>query len=415
MKWFRRFLAALLCPLLLAFPTAAATDVPVWISETESGEKTEGLVWEDSRPWKAVDVAVSEADALKIGGKSSILMDLSTGTVLYEKNSHDHLPIASVTKIMTLLLIMESIDSGTLHYTDVLTCSETAASMGGSQIWLEPGETMTVDDLLKAVCVVSANDACAVFAEHLAGSIESFVVNMNARAAQLGMNDTHFLDCSGLNDEAYSSAYDVALMSRELMTHRGIIPYTTIWMDSLRGGASQLVNTNRLIRHYSGATGLKTGTTAAAGHNLSATASRDGLSLVAVVLGCATTAERFGGTRKLLDYGFANYKTVLPTVPKEQLPDVSVNHGLQPFVPVAVPDMTPVLLKKGTEKELTCSVSLETEVEAPVKTGQKLGEVTVSQNGKVLAAYPLSAAKDVGRRTFFASLSRLFSLLAANG
>lgn len=415
MKWFRRFLAAILCPLLLVFPTAAATDIPVWISEAESGEKTERLLWEDSVQWQAVDVPVSGTDSLQIGGKSSLLMDLGTGTVLYEKNSHDHLPIASVTKIMTLLLIMEAIDGGTLRYSDVLTCSETAASMGGSQIWLEPGETMTVDDLLKAVCVVSANDACAVFAEHLAGSIESFVANMNTRAAQLAMNDTHFLDCSGLNDEAYSSAYDVALMSRELMTHKGIIPYTTIWMDSLRGGASQLVNTNRLIRHYNGATGLKTGTTAAAGHNLSATASRDGLSLVAVVLGCETTAERFNGTRKLLDFGFANYATALPTVAKEQLTDVPVSHGLQTTVPVAVPEMVPVLLKKGTEKELTCSVSLESEVEAPVKAGQKLGEVTVSQGGKVLAAYPLSAAKAVERRTFFASLSRLFSLLAATG
>ncbi|MBO5929387.1 MAG: D-alanyl-D-alanine carboxypeptidase, partial [Clostridia bacterium] len=251
-------------------------------------------------------VQTATGTALTVGGKSAILIDFTSGKVLFQKNEHEKLPIASVTKIMTLLLVMEALDNGMISLTDSVTCSAEAASMGGSQIWLEPGEVMSVHDLVKAAAVVSANDACAALAEHVAGSVEEFVARMNTRAAELGMNDTHFLDCSGLNDEAYSCAYDVAVMSRELMKHPTIKQYTTIWMDTLRDGQSQLVNTNKLVRFYEGITGLKTGTTATAGHNLAATAERNGLALGAVMLGCTTTAERFGGARTLLDYGFAN-------------------------------------------------------------------------------------------------------------
>lgn len=417
MRIMRRMLALGLCFALTCMPVRADEDtVPVWITKTEAGENTEELLWEDSSLWQATDTAVSTpAEALEIGGKSAVLMDLGSGSLLYEKNIHERMPIASVTKIMTLLLVMEAIEDGHLQYTDTLTCSETAASMGGSQIWLEVGETMTVDDLLKAVAVVSANDACAVFAEHLSGSIESFVVQMNARAAELGMENTHFLDCSGLNDEAYSSAYDVALMSRELMKHQDIVRYTTIWMDTLRGGASQLVNTNKLVRHYNGATGLKTGTTSTAGHNLSATATRDGLSLVAVILGCKTTDERFGGTRKLLDYGFANYTTTHPSVNTADIKDATVLHGTETKVTARLPDMEPLLLHRNEAEQVKCVITQQEAVEAPVKQGQKIGEIQVMVGDKTVATYPLCAAKAVDKMTVGAAFGRLFSLLAATG
>lgn len=413
MKRIKPIVTAGLCLLLgLTVPlSTAAGGAPVWITDTESGEKPAALVWEDTSSWD-VTPASATAHAPEIGGKSALLMDLGTGTVLYEKHADKHLPIASVTKIMTLLLVMEALDSGTLHYEDVLTCSDTAASMGGSQIWLEPGEQMSVDDLLKAVTVVSANDACVMFAEALAGSAESFVALMNRRAAELGMTNTEFHDCSGLDDTAYSCAYDVALMARALMEHPAIVRYTTIWMDTLRDGASQLVNTNKLIRHYSGATGLKTGTTSTAGHNLAATATRDGLSLVAVMLGCDTTAERFDGTRKLLDYGFATYTTVTPTVTAEDLVPVPVTHGTEAAVTPETPVLSPVLLEKSEAASVRCTVTRKSSVAAPVTPGQTLGEVQVKVGNKVVATYPLCAAKAVPKLGFFAAVCRLFAQLS---
>ena len=411
MKCLQRIAVFFLCLLLPAVPVAA-NEIPVWITDIESGETAETLVWEDTSVWESGETAAESA--LDIGGKGALLMEMSTGQVLYEKNAHEPLPIASVTKIMTLLLIMEAIDNGTLTYTDTLTCSEIAAGMGGSQIWLEPGETMSVEDLLKAVTVVSANDACAMFAEHISGSIEGFVAAMNERAATLGMENTKFLDCSGLNDEAYSCAYDVAVMSRELMKHTDIIKYTTIWMDTLRGGTSQLVNTNKLVRHYSGATGLKTGTTAAAGHNLSATATRDGVSLVAVILGCDTTKERFGGARKLLDYGFANYTTYTPTVDSAELTEISVTHGTANTVTPTAPKISPIVMKRGEESKIECRVELVPSIEAPVEKGQKLGTVYILKEGEMLATYPLKAKEAVKKLSFGVAFKRLFLLLATN-
>ncbi len=253
---------------------------------------------------------------------------------------------------MTLLLIMEAVDTGAITYQDMVTCSAYAASMGGSQIWLEEGETMSVDDMLKAICVVSANDCCAAMAEYLAGSVESFVARMNQKASELGMDDTKFVDCSGLSDDGYSCAYDVALMSRALMRYSDITRYTTIWMDSLRGGKSQLVNTNKLVRFYSGITGLKTGTTSTAGHNLSATAERDGLRLAAVILGCSTTADRFDGARKMLDYGFANYGVYTPAIDEAELTPVKVLRGTAPTVEVTADPPQSLLVKKGQEKSI---------------------------------------------------------------
>ncbi len=398
--------ALLLCGALVFGNTAAAAVY----TNPEEGIEASVLLQEDDTVWEPLTVPADGA-ALELKGKGAVLMDIDTGTVLYEQDSRVHLPIASVTKVMTLLLVMEAIDDGLLSYDDVLTCSPTAASMGGSQIWLEPGETMTVEDLLKAAAVVSANDACAVLAEHIAGSIEGFVARMNARADELGMKDTQFLDCSGLNDEAYSCAYDVALMSCALMRdHPDIVKYTTIWMDTLRNGESQLVNTNKLVRHYAGATGLKTGTTSTAGHNLSATATREGLSLCAVMLGCATTDDRFGGCRKLLDYGFANYAVYTPTVDTAQFPPIPVRHGMEEQVALTVEPPAPLLLKKGQEAGVTSAVTLAEDLEAPVEPGQIVGELTFSLNEEPLATYPVRAKEGVLRMT---PLRALWLLLEA--
>ncbi len=411
MKWGYTILSAVLCLVLLGTPAAAAGTL---ITDGESGETAAQLmaletpsVFDDAVP------VVTKPAELTVGGKSAVLMEMASGTVLYEKNAHEPLPIASVTKVMTLLLVMEALDDGRITLQDKVTCSSEAAAMGGSQIWLETGEVMSVHELIKAAAVVSANDACAALAEHVSGSIEGFVQAMNDRAASLGMKDTKFLDCSGLNDEAHSSAYDVAVMSRELMKHRQITQYTTIWMDSLRGGKSQLVNTNKLVRFYAGATGLKTGTTSAAGHNLSATAERNGMGLVAVILGCDTTAERFGGARKLLDYGFAQYGTYTPTPDPSLLQPIAVLRGVRAQVDVTCEDMQPLLIKKGTEKSITCTVTMAEDVEAPVEAGQIVGEVKVEQDGKVLATYNVVTKEAVARLGFGTVLGRLCRALCA--
>ncbi len=416
MKRLKKGLACLLC-LALLLPNvlwAVAEEPPLLIAEEGSGESAEELLQESADDvWLPVDTVPTEAAALEVGGKSAILMDQTSGTVLFEKNAHEKLAIASVTKIMTLLLVMEALDQGRITLEDPVTCSDVAASMGGSQIWLEPGEIMTVHELLKAAAVVSANDACAALAEHISGSIEGFVSEMNTRAAELGMNDTLFLDCSGLSDDAYSSAYDVALMSRELMKHKKITEYTTIWMDTLRDGKSQLVNTNKLVRHYSGATGLKTGTTSKAGHCLSATAQRDGLELVAVILGCETTDERFGGARKMLDYGFANYTIYTPEIDTSALTPVPVLRGLAETVTPTVDLPSAFLIKKGQEKNVSCSLELAEDLEAPVYEGQVIGSISLVLAGEEIARYDVHAAEAVSRlKTGNAFMLLLEALLA---
>lgn len=416
MKRLKKGLACLLC-LALLLPNAlwaAAEEPPLLIVEEGSGESAEELIQESADDvWLPVDTVPTEAAALEVGGKSAILMDQTSGTVLFEKNAHEKLAIASVTKVMTLLLVMEALDQGRITLEDPVTCSDVAASMGGSQIWLEPGEIMTVHELLKAAAVVSANDACAALAEHISGSIEGFVAEMNTRAAELGMNDTLFLDCSGLSDDAYSSAYDVALMSRELMKHEKITEYTTIWMDTLRDGKSQLVNTNKLVRHYTGATGLKTGTTSKAGHCLSATAQRDGLGLIAVILGCETTDERFGGARKMLDYGFANYTIYTPEIDTTALTPVPVLRGLAETVTPSVELPSAFLIKKGQEKNVSCSLELAEDLEAPVYEGQVIGSISLVLDGEEIAQYDVHAAEAVDRlKTGNAFMLLLEALLA---
>ena len=342
------------------------------------------------------------ADGPAVSCPSALLMEKETGTVLCAKDEHTPREPASVTKIMTLLLTMEAVDSGALSYDDTVTASAHAAGMGGSQIWLKEGEQMCVRDLLKAVCIVSGNDAAVALAEHIAGSEEAFVERMNKRAQELGMNDTHFVNCTGLPAAGHlTSAYDIALMSRELILHHpDIRQFTTVWMDSLRDGSSMLVNTNKLIRFYEGATGLKTGSTGTAGYCLSATAEKGGMELIAVVLKGKTSDERFADAKALLNYGFSTWSLVTIT-PDEALPPVPVTLGTRPSVqPVLTPENT-LLLEKAAAGGLTKTVSLEESAAAPVYAGDALGALTVRDaDGRVVASLPLLAGETVERVTF---------------
>ena len=349
--------------------------------------------------------------AVEVSAPSALLMEKDTGTVLFAKNEHERLEPASVTKIMTLLLTMEAIDSGALRYEDTVTASPHACSMGGSQIWLKEGERLTVDEMLKAVCVVSANDCAVALAEHIAGSEEAFVERMNQRAAELGMADTVFKNACGLPAEGHvTSAHDIALMSQELMLHHpDIRKYTTVWMDTLREGASSLVNTNKLVRFYEGTTGLKTGSTNAAGYCISATAERDGMELIAVILNGKTSAQRFQDAQTLLNYGFSAYalKTVVPEGP---LPPVPVRLGTQATVQPILGEGNQLLLEKTKTGELGQSVTLEPSVQAPVAVGDRLGTLTVTSEGEVLAELPLLAGEEVPRITFRQMLPRVLRI-----
>ena len=340
------------------------------------------------------------ARALEVSAPSALLMEKETGTVLFSKNEHEKLEPASVTKVMTLLLTMEAIDGGTLHYDDIITASAHACSMGGSQIWLKENEQMSVGDMIKAVCVVSANDCAVALAEQIAGSEDAFVERMNARAAELGMNDTHFCNATGLPAAGHvTSAHDIALMSRELiLNHPDIRKYTTIWMDTLRGGTSSLVNTNKLIRFYEGATGLKTGSTDSALYCLSGTAERDGMELIAVIMKAPTSAQRFEDAKSLLSYGFSTY-ALAKAAPDAALPPVPVSLGTRATVqPIA--SESSLLLEKAKAANLEKSVTLAERVEAPIAKGDVLGTLTVSSGGETLAEVPLVAGEDVPRVTW---------------
>ena len=337
-----------------------------------------------------------------------VLMEQETGTVLCEENAHDKLEPASVTKVMTLLLVMEALDSGGLSKEDLVTVSAHAASMGGSQVYLEEGESMTVDDLLKAVAVASGNDAAVALAEHLAGSEEAFVARMNQRAQELGMVDTHFVNCTGLPAAGHlTTAYDIALMSRELMAnHPDIQTYTTIWMDTLRDGQFQLANTNKLLRRYPGATGLKTGSTDAAGYCLSATAERDGMALIAVILKAPTSDARLAAAESLLNYGFANY-TLVDVQPGQALPPVTVRLGQVSQVQPVLSTPGRVLVERSQVNSVTTQVELAADVEAPVEEGQILGRLSVRVNGEERQTLPLVAAQGVPRISMFGIFSNL--------
>jgi D-alanyl-D-alanine carboxypeptidase (penicillin-binding protein 5/6) len=330
---------------------------------------------------------------------AAVLMEKETGTVLFEQSPHDKLEPASVTKVMTILLVMEALDAGRLKRTDLVTVSARAASMGGSQVYLKEGEQMTADDMLKAVCVASGNDASVALAEHLAGSEEAFVQKMNQRAAVLGMTDTSFFNCTGLPAAGHlTSAYDIALMSRELLNHPSVRTYTTIWIDSLRDGAFQLANTNKLIRFYEGATGLKTGSTDSALYCLSATAEREGMELIAVVLKSPSSDKRFESAKSMLNFGFANY-TLLDVYPNAALPPIGVLLGATSQVQPKLSRSSRILIPKSDLNSVATELRLTNHVEAPVEEGQKLGEMAVIVNGEERETIPIVAANCVERLT----------------
>jgi D-alanyl-D-alanine carboxypeptidase (penicillin-binding protein 5/6) len=348
-----------------------------------------------------------------VKAKSAVLAEASTGTVLSEYNSHEKLSPASITKIMTELLVLEAIESGKIKWNDTIKCSAHSASMGGSDIWIAPGEEMSVNDLFKAMAVNSANDAAVALAETVAGSEQAFVDSMNAKAKALGMNDSHFVNCTGLDaDGNYTSAYDVMLMSRALISHKNIFNYSTIWMDTLRGGKTGLYNTNKLIHSYQGANGLKTGSTSKAGYCLSATALRGGMQLIAVVMGCTVVADRFSSASALLDYGFANYSCVKPQIINRKI-KVKVLRGENDEVEAAADDPPEVLVKKGEDKNVTQKLDAVTSVVAPVERGQQVGTVTLWYNGKNVGSVAVRAASPVARLGFAAAFAKLFSRLVA--
>lgn len=360
----------------------------------------------------AMPISVNALEETAITAPSAVLMEPETGKVLFEKNAHEIRACASITKVMTLLLVFEAIDSGKLSMDETVTASAHAASMGGSDIWLEEGETMTVDEMIKATVVASANDAAVALAEHLCGTEEEFVAKMNQRAKELGMKDTTFKNCNGLDEEGHlTSAYDVALMSRELIKHKDIFKYTGIWMDYLRDGKTQLVNTNKLLKSYNGITGLKTGTTGDAGSCITATATRGNLSLIGVVLGSASGKERFTDAATVLDYGFANYSMYIPKAPDGAVTDIQVVGGMQGTVKTAVNETTPILIKKGEEKGITEKLNLPESIDAPVKKGDKVGSVEYTLGKKKIAESPITADGDVEQMTFWSVFFVIFSNL----
>ena len=349
--------------------------------------------------------AYAGAAGLEVPAKSALLMDVATGTVLYESNSHTPLAPASVTKVMTMLLIMEAIDDHRIGWDDTVTASENAAAKGGSQIYLKVGETMSVTDMVKSIAVSSANDCACAMAEHIAGSEEAFVEMMNNRAKELGMNDTNFVNCTGLDDDAAAkehktSAYDIAVMSRALLKdHPDIKKFTTIWMDTVRGGTFGLSNTNKLVRFYSGATGLKTGFTSEAGYCLSASAIREDMELIAVVMGSETSKDRFAACKTLLDYGFANFSQVVPSVDTNT--EIPVKLGTVPSVKAVPNAQNSLIIDKSQKKDITTEVTLEEEIAAPVTKGQRLGTMTVKAGEHILAEIPMVAECSIDRLTFW--------------
>ena len=358
-----------------------------------------------------LDEPVLDNNFLNLEASAAILIEQNSGQILYGYNVHERLHPASVTKVMSLLLIMEALDSGKISLDTQIPCSTNAASMGGSQIWLDPRETLSVNDMLKAIAVVSANDCVVALAEYLGGTEEGFVQMMNDKAKELGMNDTTFKNCHGLDeDDHLTSAYDIALMSRELLTkHPKITEYTTIWTDTLRDGKSALSNTNKLVRNYAGCTGLKTGSTSLALYNLSASATRDELSLIAVVMKAPSAAKRFSNATSLLDYGFSNFSYKTFANQGDVVKTITVNKGIQNEVN-AVYETTPALLiKKGEESNITYDISLNDSIPAPVSQGQILGTVTYSSNGNVLLTTNLVAESAVEKSGFFNITKNIFS------
>lgn len=358
--------------------------------------------------------AIPVANPPEINAKSAILMEASTGEIIYKKNENEKLSPASITKIMTMLLVVEAIENNKLSFYDKVTTSEHAASMGGSQIWLEIGEAMTVHDLLKAVAVGSANDASVALGEHIAGSEEGFVSMMNTRAKELGMSNTNFTNACGLDDDnLYTSAKDVAIMSRELISHDVIKQYTTIWMDTIRNETVQLVNTNKLVRFYRGATGLKTGTTSNAGCCVSATAKREGMELIAVIMGAESSNERFSNAKKLLDYGFANLTIYKTSEKVEYKKKINVKNGQKKTIKLIYDSIENELIKTENKSNIKVETVLKDEIEAPIKKNDKIGIVKVLLNDKVIKKYEIKSAEDVEKINFGFSFIKLLKSMTS--
>lgn len=356
-------------------------------------------------------ICANATENKKINVKSSILMSLDTGDVIKQNNAYEHLSPASVTKLMSILLILEAIDSGKIKLTDEVAATENAVSKGGSQIWLEVGEKMSVNDLFKAVVIASANDACTLLGEYVAGSDSAFVDMMNKRVETLGLKNSHFENCTGLDDEVtnhYSCAYDLAVIAKEVMKHKLILKYSTVWLDSLRNGKTELNNTNKMINKYNGMTGLKTGTTSNAGFCLCATATRDGISFVSVVLGAQTSDERFALTQELLDYGFANYKLDNIKIDNSKLKTVKVKNGVDKSITPKCELNKKLLLPKNSDK-ITYEYSFLDEVKAPVKKGDKLGVITVYSGNKKISSIELKSDKNIKSVTFLYIFKKMFN------
>lgn len=356
-------------------------------------------------------ICANAAENKKLNVKSSILMSLDTGDVIKQNNAYEHLSPASVTKLMSILLILEAIDSGKIKLTDEVAATENAVSKGGSQIWLEVGEKMTVNDLFKAVVIASANDACTLLGEYVAGSDSAFVDMMNKRVETLGLKNSHFENCTGLDDEVtnhYSCAYDLAVIAKKVMKHKLILKYSTVWLDSLRNGKTELNNTNKMINKYNGMTGLKTGTTSNAGFCLCATATRDGISFVSVVLGAQTSDERFALTQELLDYGFANYKLDNIKIDNSKLKTVKVKNGVDKSITPKCELNKKLLLPKNSDK-ITYEYSFLDEVKAPVKKGDKLGVITVYSGNKKISSIELKSDKNIKSVTFLYIFKKMFN------
>lgn len=368
-------------------------------------------IWSGLSSDTSVTVSSNSQDtSLNLESTAAILIEQSTGQILYEQNSHEQLRPASVTKVMSILLIMEALDRGDITLETMIPCSEHARSMGGSQIWLDTTETLSVNDMLKAICVVSANDCTVAMAEYIAGSEEVFVSQMNSRAKELGMNDTNFVNCHGIDADGHvTSAYDISLMSRELLiNHPSITNYTTIYMDTLRDGKSELVNTNKLLRTYNGCTGLKTGSTSLALYNLSASATRDDLSLIAVIMHAPSTATRFAEARKLLDYGFANFSSVSFGKKGDIVTSVEVSKGVSTNVNAIFNSSASIIIKKGLEKNVIQNISLEQNLIAPISQWQKIGTATYTLNDEILATVDIVAETEIKKSNLFNITTNLY-------
>ena len=422
----------IICTAVIFFMSSVASassyDIPVWSSQNNKLNQTNSVsnslkennnvnlnsVNVNSTAVKSETLNSSDAvtnNPLKLTCGGAILIEQNTGNVLYNYNMHEKLRPASVTKVMTILLIMEAIDSGKIKLTDKVPCSESASSMGGSQIWLNTTEELTVDEMLKAICVVSANDCTVAMAEYLEGSQEAFVAKMNEKAKQLGMNDTTFKNCHGIDEDGHvTSAYDIAIMSRELLTkHPGITKYTTIYMDSLRDGKSELVNTNKLVRNYDGCTGLKTGSTSLALFNLSASATRNGMSLIAVVMKGKTSNERFQEARKLLDYGFTNYQYKELGKANDVVGNLTINKGIENNIPVQIKNDVGLVMKKTNSNNISQNIEIFNNISAPVEKGQKVGELTFKINDKQIAKVDLIASKDVPKYSLTSMIGKIYN------